>query len=109
MASEEDNVVVLTDKVTIESAGELASRLHRALVPDSELTVDLGKVESVDIAGLQVLVAAVNSAAAVGATIVWRGADGVVSEFAKLADLFGAMKLDQHEAADEDESLCPVY
>lgn len=109
MANEEDNVVVLTDKVTIESAAELAANLQGALVPDAAMTIDLSKVDTIDTAGFQVLIAAVNSSAAVGATIIWRGANGAVTELAKMADLFGVMKLDQQAAADEDDGLCPVY
>ncbi len=108
-AAAESGSVVLASKPGIKNIAELKESLAAAHCATSAVTVDVGKVESIDTAALQLLVAFANSVREQSRTVEWREPSTVFCEMANLADLSQCLGIGQGSIAEEDDGLCPVF
>ena len=109
MTSKRQNTILLNKKVGIESVVELTQSFAEMLAPETQYTLDASAVEAVDTAGFQALIAFVNSAINVASSVNWKNPDGVFSELATLADVYGALRLSGQAPLNDDHDPCPVY
>ncbi len=108
-ASAESGPVILASQSGIKNIAELKERLTVALSSGSAITIDAGKVESIDIAALQLLVAFINSAREQSRTFEWKELSTVFCDMADLADLSRCLGIGDGCIAGEDDGLCPVF
>lgn len=101
--------VVLASQPGIKNIAELKEQLTAALGSGSAVTVDAAKVESIDTAALQLLVAFANSVRERSGTVEWKQPSTVFREMADLADLSRCLGIGEGSIADEDDGLCPVF
>ena len=73
------------------------------------MIVDASKVESIDTAALQLLVAFANSVRAQSRTVEWEEPSIVFREMTDLADLTQGLGIDDGTVIEEDDGLCPVF
>ena len=86
--------LVLPVALDIEGSEELLARCRAAVAGEGVLAVDAGEVESVDTAGLQVLIATRAALAAAGRQLRWQRVSPALAEAARLAGATGALGLD---------------
>ncbi len=101
--------VVLDSQLEIKNIGSLVEQLLPLLSRDGSVVIDAAKVESVDSAALQVLVAFANSARARALALEWRGTTSVLKEFSELADLDRYLDFRVAPVEVQDDGLCPVF
>lgn len=105
--------VVLDTNPGIQNIGELKAQLLAANEAGETVIVDAGKVESVDTAVLQLLVAFVNTVREQSRTVEWSELSSAFRDMATLADLGECLGVTESQAdsdaADEDDDLCPVF
>lgn len=101
--------VVLDNQLGIKNIAELKEQLTVAYNADSTVVVDAGRVESIDTAALQLLIAFANSARKQSRTVEWKQPSGAFQEMADLVDLSQCMGIDDNAVAEEDDGLCPVF
>jgi anti-sigma B factor antagonist len=82
---------MLNEPLTSAFAGELRPRLQEVIAKGArQLAIDLSSVDSVDSAGIGLLIAARNSLAKVGGTM------RIIGASAEIQHLFKVMRLDRH-------------
>ncbi len=101
--------VALDARLGIESIAALVNQLEPVLSAEGPITIDAAKVDSVDSAALQVLIAFANSARAQSRALEWQGATGALVEFSELADLGRYLEISAVPTMEEDDGLCPVF
>ncbi len=101
--------VVLVAQLEIKTIASLVEQLLPVLSLDGPVVIDAAKLESVDSAALQVLVAFANSARARALALEWRGTTSVLKEFSELADLDRYLDLPVAPVEVQDDGLCPVF
>lgn len=108
-AAAESGPVILANQPGIKNIAELKDTLTAALSSGSAITIDAGKVESIDIAALQLLVAFVNSAREQSRSFEWKEPSTAFCDMANLADLSRCLGIGDGCIAEEDDILCPVF
>ena len=101
--------VVLATHPGIKNTAEIKDQLAAAHSASSEVVVDAGKVESIDTAALQLLVAFANSMRKESRTLEWRQTSTVFCEMADLLGLRESLGIVGASASEEDDGLCPVF
>ncbi len=101
--------VILDAKLGIENVAGLIDQLAPVLSAEGAITIEVTKVESIDTAALQVLVAFANSARAQSRALEWRGSAGTLIESSELADLDRYLEVGTAPAEQENDGLCPVF
>ncbi len=86
--------LVLPAALEIEGAEDLLARCRAAATGEGALAIDAGEVESVDTAGLQILIATRAALAAAGRALRWERVSPALAEAARLAGATGALGLD---------------
>ena len=108
-AAAESGSVVLASQPGIKNIAELKEALTAAHSAVSAVTIDAGKVESIDTAALQLLVAFANSVRGQSRAVEWTEPSAVFCELADLADLGQRLGIGEGSIAEEDDGLCPVF
>jgi ABC-type transporter Mla MlaB component len=78
---------------TVADAGALKSGLAKLLEEDSTVTLDIGAVQRIDTAGLQVIATFVRERESQGRQVQWRGDAPALAAAAKLLGLSTILKL----------------
>ncbi len=86
--------IVLPAAVDIEGAESLLARCREAVADAGALSIDAGGVESVDTAGLQILIATRAALVEAGGELRWERVSPALAEAARLAGAAGALGLD---------------
>jgi len=101
--------IVLASRTCIKSIAELRDELVAAYKMSTEIVIDASKVESVDTASLQLLVAFVNSVRGQSRAVRWNKPSGEFRDMAALVDLSACLDFGDHSIPKEDDGLCPVF
>jgi len=109
VAVSKDNLFVLDEKIGIQSIGNLVEQLSVAFDGSSNVVIDANAVRSIDIAALQVLVAFANSAFGSSSNVEWRSDNGILRQYAELADLSQYLQFISNPVDAEGDGLCPVF
>ncbi len=78
---------------TVADAGALKSGLAKLLDDPGAVTLDIGAVQRIDTAGLQVIATFVRESESLGRAVEWRGAAPALTAAAKLLGLSALLKL----------------
>ncbi len=78
---------------TVADAGALKSGLSKLLAESDAVTLDIGAVQRIDTAGLQVIATFVRERASLGRAVEWRGTAPALTAAAKLLGLSALLKL----------------
>lgn len=101
--------LLLSARLGIQNVAELQEQMADILQAEGAVSVDAAKVESVDIAALQLIVAFANTVRAQARPFVWQGSNDTLLGFARLADLDQHLHGDTTAAEADDDGLCPVF
>ncbi|HET9391481.1 MAG TPA: STAS domain-containing protein [Steroidobacteraceae bacterium] len=83
----------LGGECTVSEAAELKSRLGRLIRVRRPVTLDIGGVERIDTAAMQIIAAFVRDRATQGLVVQWQGSSGALSSAARLLGLAPLLKL----------------
>lgn len=101
--------VVLDERLVIQGVGELQLMLEAALAGGDAVELDVGRVTSIDTAGLQQLLAFATALRKQGRSLSCVGESQALADSLALAGV-GALCPPAHESpAVEDDGLCPVF
>ena len=103
------NPVVLASRPGIKNIAELKEQLTAAHGAASVVVIDARKVESIDTAALQLLVAFANSVRALSRTVEWKEPSSVFRQMADLTDLTQRLGIGDGSVTEQDDGLCPVF
>lgn len=87
MSKQQQVVEQAPERLSVENAGELLTRLGSLAEAQADCCLDLGAVATIDTAALQMLLVARQALAASGAELEWRNVSAVVAEEAGLLGL----------------------
>jgi anti-sigma B factor antagonist len=87
-------VVALSGEADLSGASALRAALHNAVTWSSSIVVDLTALSYIDSSGVQELLRAKRDATDVGATLVVRGASGIVHRVFELMEVEKELSVD---------------
>jgi len=108
-ARAEPGRIVLSNRTCVKSIAELRDQLVAAYKLNTEIVIDASKVESVDTASLQLLVAFVNSVRGQSRAVRWSKPSGEFRDMVALVDLSECLEFGDDSIPKEDDGLCPVF
>ena len=92
-------VFAIAAECTVADAGALKSGLAKLLEDSNAVTLDIGAVQRIDTAGLQVIATFVRERESQGRQVQWRGNAPALAAAAKLLGLSSILKLPHAEQA----------
>ena len=101
--------VVLGERLVIQGVGELQLILKAALAGNNAVELDVGRVTSIDTAGLQQLLAFATALCKQGRSLSCIGESQALSDSLALAGAGALCPPANESPAVEDDGLCPVF
>lgn len=112
--STEDNVIVsqgkieLGESLDLQNIENLHDKLKQSLSDSNDTEVNVGQIESIDTAALQLLLAFSNDLRSKGKKLNWIGQSDEFNESIALLNLSSHIDIDPGVSTEEELDLCPV-